>query len=148
MQIRRLLRQDVKLARRTFVMMGQVFDEGGWPPLSDGYLLGLLRQPHLWVYAALVDGQPVAGLTAYELPMTKAETAELLVYDLAVRVDWQRRGVGRALIGQLLEAGAAAGVTEAWVPADNDDPHALEFYRRTGGSAQPVTIFTYLTGRT
>ena len=148
MQIRRLRRPDVQLARDTFVMMGKVFDEGGWTPLSHGYLLGLLGQAHVWVYAALVDGQPVGGLIAHELPMTKAESAELLIYDLAVRVDWQRRGVGRALIGQLREAGAAAGIAEAWVPADNDDAHAVEFYRRTGGAAQPVTIFTYLSGPT
>lgn len=96
MQIRRLLSQDVQLARQTFVTMGDVFDEGGWPPLSDGYLTDLLQQASVWAYAALVDGQPIGGLTAHALPMTRAATAELLIYDLAVRADWQRRGVGRA----------------------------------------------------
>ena len=29
------------------------------------------------------------------------------------------------------------------IPPDNDDRHALEFYRRLGGVAAPVTIFTF-----
>lgn len=48
----------------------------------------------------------------------------------------------------MLADGAAAGMAETWVPVDNDDRHAVEFYRRTGGSGQPVTIFTYSTGTT
>lgn len=93
----------------------------------------------------MADGRPIGGLTAHELPMTRAETAELLIYDLAVQADQQRRGVGRALVQQPLAHTDAADIGEVWVPAENEDTHALEFYRRTGGAAQAVTTFTYPT---
>jgi aminoglycoside 3-N-acetyltransferase I len=38
---------------------------------------------------------------------------------------------------------AAAGITVAFVPADNEDVHALDFYSALGGIPAPVTIFTF-----
>jgi aminoglycoside 3-N-acetyltransferase I len=126
-------------------MMGEVFEDPAVPPPSEAYVAGLLDRPDLWAYAAVADGAPVGGLTAFVLPLTRAEAGELFLYDLAVRPDHQRRGVGRALLERLRADGAAAGVAEVWVPADDEDTHALDFYRRTGGTGQAVTIFTYPT---
>lgn len=62
-------------------------------------------------------------------------------YDLAVRGDRQRQGIGRRLIAAL--RAAAAGVEVVFVPAAGDDVHALECYRALGGEPAPVTIFTF-----
>ena len=145
MDIVRLGSADTDLARDTFAMMAVVFEDLDHRPLHAPYLARLLTRPDLWLYAAVAEGRPIGGLTAHALPMTRTESTELLMYDLAIRSDWQRRGVGRAMIARLLKDGAAAGVSEMWVPADDEDAQALEFYRRTGGQAQPVTIFTYPT---
>ena len=75
--------------------------------------------------------------------MTTMESPELFIYDIAVRPDYQRQGIGRALMTALRQAAAAEGIADLFVPADNDDRHALEFYRRLGGVAAPVTIFTF-----
>lgn len=141
----RLHTADLALARDTFAVMGEVFAEDQWTPLSDDYLLDLLEQGQVWAYAAVLDGRSIGGLTAHALPMTRAEARELLIYDLAVQTDQQRRGIGSALVKHLLADAASAGISEVWVPADNDDTHALDFYRRTGGTSQAVTIFTYTT---
>jgi aminoglycoside 3-N-acetyltransferase I len=140
----RLSCSDRELARELFVMMSTVFEVEG-RPLSDDYLERLLGQSSFWALAAVVDGRPVGGLTAHEIPMTRDETTELFIFDLAIRVDWQRRGVGRALVADLRTAAAAAGVTAVFVPADNDDTHALDFYRAAGGQGEAVTIFTWET---
>ena len=145
MELMRLGGADLALARATFMLMGEVFDEDPWVPLGDPYLRSLLDDARVWAYAAVSDGRPIGGLVAHQLPMTRAEVPELLIYDLAVDVGHQRRGVGRALIARIRSDAAAVGIGEMWVPADDDDEHALEFYRNTGASSQAVTIFTYAT---
>lgn len=138
----RLSAGDVTLARDLFVMMSEVF-ETEVVALGDGYLHRLLSRPDFWAVAAFAEQKLVGGVTAHTLPMTRSESAELFIYDLAVRPEHQRKGVGRRLMSALREAAAAAGIHDVFVPADNEDEHALEFYRALGGDASPVTIFTF-----
>jgi aminoglycoside 3-N-acetyltransferase I len=138
----RLTTSDRDLARRLFAMMADVFEEPG-AALSDAYLDALLARPDFWALAALSGDDLVGGVTAYALPMTRAETTELFIYDVAVRADHQRRGVGRQLLTKLREAASAAGIGEAFVPAEDEDTHALDFYRALGGVPAPVTLFTF-----
>jgi len=49
----------------------------------------------------------VGGLTAHTWPMTRAEQSEIFIYDIAVRKDQQRKGVGRRLVTALLESAVA-----------------------------------------
>jgi len=141
----RLKAADRDLARALFALMAEVFEEG-CEPLSDGYLDRLLGRPEFWALAALDGEEIIGGLTAHVLPMTSAETSELFIYDVAVRRDRQRSGVGRRLIADLRDQAAAAGIEVLFVPADNDDTHALGFYRALGGVAAPVTLFTFGAG--
>jgi len=127
-------------ARRTFALMAETFGEERGD-LSDGYLDALLARPDLWALAAIDGDDVVGGLTAHTLPMTRSETAEIFLYDLAVRPDRQRQGIGRLLVEALRAEAAAAGINEIFVPADDDDAHAIDFYRALGGSPSPVTMF-------
>jgi len=143
--IRRLGRTDREAARAMFGVMAHVFEEHA-EPLGDDYLDRLLARDDFWALAAFADEREpevVGGLTAHTLPMTRSESAELFIYDLAVRADRQRSGIGRALVGALRELAANAGIAVVFVPADDDDHHALEFYRAVGGTPSPVTFFTF-----
>lgn len=142
LRTKRLNAGDRELSRRLFAMMAEVFETPA-AALSDAYLDTLLARPEFWAMAALSGDDVVGGVTAHALPMTRAETSELFIYDVAVRADYQRRGVGRQLLTKLREAASAAGIAEAFVPADDEDTHALDFYRALGGAAAPVTIFTF-----
>ncbi|HET9953110.1 MAG TPA: GNAT family N-acetyltransferase [Polyangiaceae bacterium] len=142
MQIQKLTATDVLLARALFPMMAQVFSEP-CDELSDAYLQGLLGRESFWAFAALAEEQVVGGLTGYLLPMTRRETHELFIYDVAVREDYQRRGVGRALMRAAIQAANGIGAQNAFVPADAEDDHALRFYRALGGTAAESTIFTF-----
>lgn len=142
MHIKRLTTADRDVARMVFAMMSTVF-ETEVETLSDAYLERLLSNPAFWALAAFEGDDIVGGITAHVLPMTRAEASELFVYDLAVREDYQRRGIGRRLMETLHEAGQAAGIPVMFVPADNEDVHALDFYHAIGGDPAPVTIFTF-----
>ncbi|MEC3958897.1 GNAT family N-acetyltransferase [Nocardia sp. CDC153] len=125
-------------------LMTQVFGEDG-EPLTEQYLDDLLGRESFWALAAIAGTDVVGGITAHTLPMTRAQSSELFIYDLAVRPDFQRRGVATRLVRELCTAAAAAGIHEVFVPADNDDAHALAFYHAIGGTASPVTFFTLPT---
>ena len=141
-RVRRLRAGERELARRTFATMDAVFEaEGG--PLDDVYLDRLLARDDFWAIAALDGDEVVGGLTAHALPMTRAATSELFIYDVAVRADRQRQGIGRALMTAVRAAAAAAGVGEAFVPAETEDAHALDFYRALGGTPTEVVMFTF-----
>ena len=114
--------------------------------LSDGYLDALLSRETFWLIAALAGDEAVGGLTAHTLAMTRSESAEVFIYDVAVRADWQRRGLGRQLVTLLCATAAEAGIADVFVPADTSDGHALDFYRALGGVPTPVTMFTLSSG--
>lgn len=146
--VRRLGPGDEALARAMFATLVAVFEEDGagqaeGEPLRDEDIATLLRRPDFWAVVATEGGAVVGGITAHALPMTRSRSTELFIYDLAVRADRQRRGIGRALVGELLSRARAAGIETAFVPADDEDTHALEFYRAVGGVPAPVTIFTF-----
>jgi aminoglycoside 3-N-acetyltransferase I len=143
MRTRRLGPGDRAGASRLFQMMAEVFGEPS-APLNDEYLDRLLARADFWALAALDEGGDIiGGITAHTLPMTRSETSEIFIYDVAVRGDRQRQGVGRQLLQALREAAAATGIDELFVAADNEDDHALDFYRAVGGAAAPVTMFTF-----
>jgi aminoglycoside 3-N-acetyltransferase I len=55
---------------------------------------------------------------------------------------WSSAGIGRRLVEALRDA-ANAIEADVFVPADDEDLHALDFYRALGGEPAPVTIFTF-----
>jgi aminoglycoside 3-N-acetyltransferase I len=138
----RLASGDTALATRMFALMAAVFGEPE-VELSDAYVAGLLSRPSFWAIVAIEGDEIVGGLTAHTLPMTRVQGSEIFIYDIAVRTDRQRRGVGRSLVMHLRKAAAAEGIDVVFVPADVEDAHALEFYRALGGDASPVTFFTF-----
>jgi aminoglycoside 3-N-acetyltransferase I len=138
-QIERLTDQ-IDLARDAFHMMHEVFGEGG-ERLSETYVERLLSQPGFHAFVAIHRGRPVGCITSHDLPMTRQERSESFIYDLAVREDYQRRGIGRRLVETLVTDSAQRGIDVTFVPADNDDDHALAFYNSIGGRAASVTMF-------
>ncbi|HTK99712.1 MAG TPA: GNAT family N-acetyltransferase, partial [Pseudomonadales bacterium] len=111
--------------------MAEVFEEAS-APLSDRYLDQLLSGRDFWAFAALMGADVVGGITAHTLPMTRTEASEVFIYDIAVHVDHQRRGIGSELVSALRASAATVGIRDVFVPADSDDAHALDFYRRLG----------------
>ena len=130
-------------AKALFAVMAEALEEER-AAVHDAYIARLLGRDDMWIVAATTaDGTVVGGLTAHVLPMTRSESTELFIYDLAVEPSHQRKGIGRALVKWLRDAGRAAGHGDVFVPADDEDTHALEFYRSVGGVGAPVTIFTF-----
>jgi len=142
MLLKRLQAGDQEQAAALFALMAEVFGEVA-EPLSAAYLDQLLNRETFWAIGAFEGEQILGGVTAHTLPMTRNETAEIFIYDLAVDPAFQRQGIGRQLIVELRIQAAAVGIDVLFVPADNEDLEALDFYRALGAQASPVTFFTF-----
>jgi aminoglycoside 3-N-acetyltransferase I len=142
MRSKRLKPGDRDLARRLFATMAEIFGEDH-ETLSDAYVDSLIAREDFWAIAAYTDDQIIGGITAHTLPMTRTASSEVFIYDIAVRSDHRRKGIGRRLMSELRDSAAARGIRVLFVPADNDDPHALDFYRALGGTPAQVTVFTF-----
>jgi aminoglycoside 3-N-acetyltransferase I len=140
--VRRLSSVDVTVARRTFAVMVEAFEEE--PSfLSDAYLEQLLTRPDFWVISASIDNEVIGGLTAHTLPMTRNESAEVFLYDIAVLERFRRLGAGRMLIDSLRHAATEIGIGIVFVPVEGDDEAALEFYRSLQGTESTVRFFVW-----
>ena len=138
----RLTESDCDAARKTFAMMAQVLGDG-YSELSEAWVKKLLRNDSFWAVAAFAGGEAVGGVTAHTLPMTNGEFSELFLYDVAVARNHQRLGIGRRMIQWLRQAASAAGIQIVFVPAENKDIHALDFYKGLGGEPLEATFFTF-----
>jgi aminoglycoside 3-N-acetyltransferase I len=125
-----------------FSVMAGVFEED-CAAFNHEHVNRLLARADFWALAAIEDSAIVGGITAYTLPMVRSPVSELFIYDVAVRADRQRRGIGRALMNELFAQAIAAGIAVSFVAADNEDEHAIDFYRALGGEESAVTFFTF-----
>ncbi|RDC64002.1 GNAT family N-acetyltransferase [Adhaeribacter pallidiroseus] len=69
------------------------------------------------------------------------------MYDIAVKPAFQRKGIGRQLLDTLLHYSQQNGFINVFVPANEEDTHALDFYHATGGNPEKVVYFTYVTNK-
>ncbi|MGH3011195.1 MAG: GNAT family N-acetyltransferase [Gaiellaceae bacterium] len=89
-----------------------------------------LADPGVLHWVAEEDGIVIGELLGHPLLLPFGEERELLLYSIGVRAGHRRRGVGRALVDEMIRWMKDAGVPEAWVLADN--PGAEAFYATCG----------------
>jgi aminoglycoside 3-N-acetyltransferase I len=133
--VRRLGPADVFPYRATQAVYADAFDDLesylSRPP-SDAYVARWLGSAAHVLLVAEIDGEVVAGLTAYVLDKAEQERAEIYLYDLAVHERHRRRGIATALIRELQRLGAEVGAWVIFVQADHGDEPAIALYESLG----------------
>jgi len=143
-QIKQLTKEDLPLFKSLINLFNAVFEEE--PAIgNDSHLLKLLHNNGFVAITAISENEVVGGLTAYELPMVHSDHSEIFLYDMAVHAEYQRMGIGKNLIQALKEYCNKNGIKEFFVMAHEEDEHAIEFYRSTGGKSEKVVNFLYQT---
>jgi aminoglycoside 3-N-acetyltransferase I len=143
-EFKRLTTSDLTAFKSLIEMFNTVFEEEQQIG-SDAHLLKLLGNNSFIVIAALSENEVVGGLTAYELPMIYSDASEVILYDMAVREEYQRIGIGKGLIQSLKEYCMKNEIETFFVMAHEEDVHAVEFYHATGGKSEKVLNFLYET---
>jgi aminoglycoside 3-N-acetyltransferase I len=133
--LRLLTPSDLPLMRALNRTLGEIFDEvetysGSLP--SDDWLLGLLGDPHFIAMAAVKEGEVVGGLAGYVLQKFEQERREIFIYDLGVREEHRRQGIGMALLREMGKVATAKGAWAVFIQADADNHPAIALYSRLG----------------
>lgn len=144
-QVKRLGKEDILTAQELFQLFREVFETEDEAIATNSYVGRMLDNTGFVVYAALYENTVVGGLTAYALPLYYSEYTEIFIYDIAVKPDYQRKGIGKKLLSALKEYCREQGIGEMFVAAHEEDADAVAFYHATGGNAEKVIHFTYNT---
>jgi ribosomal protein S18 acetylase RimI-like enzyme len=81
-------------------------------------------------------GGEMAGY-AYGHALDRFDTQKhFLVYEVATAKKFRRRGVMKAVLGELLACLKAAGFAEAWVITNKSNAAAMSLYAATGGRTE------------
>ncbi|BAC88182.1 GNAT family N-acetyltransferase [Gloeobacter violaceus] len=116
----------------------EVFDG----PVDPALVRAFLAEPGHYIVVA-VDGGTVVGFASGVRYLHPDKPWALWVNEVGVSPDWQGRGIGKAVLRCLLEAGAAAGCTEAWVGTEAGNAPARALYRAVGGALDSEAFVTF-----
>lgn len=142
-EINRLEPGDIDQFKELILLFENVFEMEGFNMPTQSYLQHLLGKDSFLVFVAILDGMVVGGLTSYTLPQYYSPLPQVYIYDLAVKTEFQRNGIGKKLISGITDYCKKIGIEEVFVQAHEEDGHAVRFYHSTGATAEKVVHFSY-----
>jgi aminoglycoside 3-N-acetyltransferase I len=143
-EIKKLGKQDIDKFIELIRVFEDVFEMKNFKMPDKNYLQQLLEKNSFFVFVALSDDKVIAGLTSYTLQQYYSTSPLVYLYDLAVKTEFQRQGIGKMLMSAITNYCKEIGVEEVFVQADEEDRYAIEFYHSTGATAEKVIHFSYL----
>lgn len=107
-----------------------------------------LANPDNALFLAFVEENVAGFLTAYRLQMLDSRRAEVLLYEVAVDENYQRRGIGKQLVEAVKDWARELGAENVWVLTYASNTAAMALYKSGGGEEdEPGTrMFTYMLG--
>ena len=142
-EIKKLTHLDIGEFLQLIRVFEEVFEMKGFKMPAEKHLSDLLGKDDFMVFVALSGHQVLGGLTAYTLMQYYTESPLVYIYDLAVKTDYQRKGIGKKLMSGIIDFCKLNEMDEIFVQADLEDGYAIDFYRSTGGKPEEVIHFSY-----
>lgn len=142
--IQRLFSKEINLAGELISFFQE--EDGIQQPTipSKAYLTALLSREDFVMLAALEEGELAGGLSAYELAGYKASRPKMFLYEIAVKPEWRRRGIGGQLVEKLLIYCRERGAEKLFVETSRAHTAAMKLFESTGGKPHPDSIaFSY-----
>ncbi len=114
---------------------------------NDQKLTELLNNDSFKAIVALQNHEVIGGLTLFLLDSYYSGKRMAYLYDLAVLPQFQRQGIGRALVGFGQTYCKQNQIEEMFVQAEMEDEHAIAFYRNLQPNSELGCIqFAYPIG--
>ncbi len=143
MEIFRLKSGDERKVQELSQLFKKVFEMEVAESASLEYCAKILDNENSIFIAAEENGTLIGGLSAYILPSVHGHLL-CYVFDLAVADHLQRKGTGTSLMSHLFEICKKLQIEGVFVNAENEDDHAIKFYKKIGGETnEDVTLFWF-----
>jgi ribosomal protein S18 acetylase RimI-like enzyme len=117
---------DVELAREAMLELHErkTFDHDA--------MVKFLSDPASYLFLALEDGRVAGSLFGYALAHPPMCEPQFLLYEVDVRPQTRRRGIGKALVQAFIAAARTAGAFEVWVITNQSNAAAMAMYAACG----------------
>jgi aminoglycoside 6'-N-acetyltransferase I len=131
---------DVRLLTRGDDPVLQDVAEGVFDVAVDRALVSeFLADPRHHICVAIEEGTVVGFASAVHY-VHPDKPAELWINEVGVAPAFQRRGLAKAVLQELLSHARSLGCREAWVLTDEDNTSARALYKSVGGEETPRNV--------
>ena len=143
------LQQKLRIIRITSVdetvipQINSLLDEGTTWDLKQGKKF--LKNQDNVLFLAFWEEKVAGFLTGHRLQRFDKRKAEVLLYEVGVRENFRKRGIGKTLIGELNNWAKEAGADEVWVLTNRSNTAAVALYQSAGGvtESQDELMYTF-----
>lgn len=90
-----------------------------------------------------VRGNQVVGQVAAYVHRHPDQASDVYIDNLGVAPPFQRRGVARRLIDEVLAWARTLDCRQAWIVTDTDNSAARALYEGRGAAAEPIVMFSH-----
>lgn len=131
-----------RLTRKTASLLENVADDVFDGDIDPDRLSTYLASTGHLMIVAVCDRQVIGQVAAY-IHRHADQGADIYVDNLGVTPNFQRRGVARRLVDEVMAWGKALGCHQAWIVTDIDNDAARALYVGLGATAEPIVMFSY-----
>lgn len=104
----------------------------GRSPCDDAAVAEFVADPNRWLLLAVQGGRVIGSLNGHALRHPHRREPQFLLYEIDVRPEARRRGVGTALVRAFVDGAREAGAFEVWIPTNESNAAAMALYERCG----------------
>lgn len=137
---RRLTVGDEDIVRRLSVEDARFDEAGAEPRVRTPHTIQSAREflaaETTIQLAAFAADKPVGQLLAYELTRRHGDGKMMFIYEIGVRNDFRRTGVGRLLLDELRQICRERGIVRVFLITNERNEAAMAFYRALGATRQ------------
>lgn len=102
---------------------------------SEADYIAEIRRPDSYVLTAVEEDRVVGFLLARTVPGS-SEKPDIDLYNIAVRPEHSRQGIGSAVIKELLDEITSADTENIWLEVRESNRAAIDFYEKHGFAAE------------
>ncbi|NKQ87616.1 GNAT family N-acetyltransferase [Rhizobium ruizarguesonis] len=131
-----------RLTRDTVGLLENIAEEVFDQEINAQRLATYLKSSGHLMIIAVCEKQVIGQIAAY-VHSHPDRASDVYIDNLGVAPPFQRRGVARRLLDEVLAWGKTLECDQAWIVTDTENNAARALYEGRGAAAEPIVMFSY-----